>query len=78
MPWFDLIWDDANEAHIAEHGLTVDDVINAINDPIDEFTSRSSGRPMIEGYALDGRVIVVSFEYLDEISIYPITAYEVE
>ena len=33
---------------------------------------------MIEGYALDGRVIMVVFEYIDDITIYPVTAYEVE
>jgi len=29
---------------------------------------------MIEGYTQDGRVIMVVFEYLDDITIYPVTA----
>jgi hypothetical protein len=33
---------------------------------------------MFEGYAQDGRVFMVVFKYFDEITIYPVTAYEVE
>ncbi len=53
-----VIWDDAddpdgNTAHVAEHGLTPDEVDEVLLDPdLPEGTSRSSGRP----YKPGGRV----------------------
>ncbi len=78
MVWFELLWDGENDEHIAEHGLTIEDVEYAVENSIKTHVSRSSGRPMIEGYTPDGRVIMVVFEYLDDVTIYPVTAYEVE
>lgn len=74
MPWFHIIWDDENEAHIAEHGISVEDVENTLADPIAEHISRTSGRLMFEGEAVDGRIIMVVYEDIDGVTIYPITA----
>jgi hypothetical protein len=41
-------------------------------------TSRSSGRPVLAGYTPDGHLILVVYEEVDGMTIYPITAYEVE
>ena len=49
-----------------------------VENSIKTHVSRSTGRPMIEGYTPDGRVIMVVFEYINDVTIYPITAYEVE
>lgn len=49
-----------------------------IENYVEEDTSRSSGRPMRFGYTQDGRYIVVAFEWIDDVTIYPVTAYEVE
>lgn len=81
MAWFDLVWDyeaGGNVEHVAQHGLTVEDVQNAIFEAIDEAQSRSSDRRVFRGFALDGRPIVVVAEMLDAITIYPVTAYEIE
>lgn len=78
MAWFNLFWNGENDEHIAEHGLTIEDVEHAVENCIKNHVSRSSGRPMLAGYAVDGRVIMVAFEYIDDITIYPVTAYEVE
>lgn len=70
MAWYDVIWNDepgGNVEHIAEHGLSPEDVEAVICNPIEKKTSRSSGRPIVTGYAPD-----------DECTIYPVTAYEVE
>ena len=81
MPWYDFIWNDelgGNVEHIAEHGISREDVEAVVCDPVDNGTSRSSGRPIATGYTPDGRLIVVVFEELDECTVYPVTAFEVE
>ncbi len=82
MPWCELIWEwdqeDGNVAHIAEHGLSPEDVEEVFEHPILYEKSRSSGRPLVFGYARDGRRIAVVYEQLDDTTVYPITAYEVE
>ena len=81
MPWYDVIWNDepgGNVEHIAEHGLTPDDVEAVIRDPLEKKTSRTSGRPIATGYTTDGRLIFVVYEEIDECTVYPVTAYEVD
>jgi hypothetical protein len=70
---FDLIaWDDAddpdgNVQHIADHGLTVDDVEAALDDPDNRpIVSRSSGFPAIFGRTPDGRESFVVYEVLGD------------
>jgi uncharacterized DUF497 family protein len=82
MPWFELIWEwdeeDGNVAHIAEHGVSPEDVEEVFENPVRYEKSRSSGRPMVFGYTSDGRRIAVVYEELDATTLYPVTAYEVE
>ena len=77
MDWLDVYWDDETVAHVAEHGLTPDDYENALRNPIGEDVSDSSGRPMRFGFALDGRKIAVLFEWIDRVTVLPITAFVV-
>lgn len=80
-----VIWDldddpEGNVAHIAEHGLTKDDVHHALNDPsMATDVSRTSGNAISFGETADGRHIAVVWELVEEgpMAIYPITAYEV-
>ncbi len=49
MPWYDFIRNNepgGNVEHIAEHGLTPEDVEAVICNPLETTTSRSSGRPV--------------------------------
>jgi uncharacterized DUF497 family protein len=81
MPWYDIIWNyepGGNVQHIAEHGLGVEDVEAVLSNPLEKITSRSSGRPVVTGYTTDGRLIFVVYEEIDDVTIYPVTAYEVE
>ena len=39
--------------------------------------SQSSGRPCAFGYTPDGRYLICFYEMLDELTILPVTAYEV-
>jgi uncharacterized DUF497 family protein len=79
-------WDEpddegSNTAHIAEHGLTPEEVESVLYDEMTTFDlSDSSGRPIAFGRTDSGRFIAVVFEVLnltDPLVIRPITAYEV-
>jgi hypothetical protein len=79
-------WDDpedegSNVAHIAEHGLTPEEVESALLDENTSFdVSDSSGRPIAFGNTVTGRFIAVVFEVLspsDPLVLRPITAYDV-
>jgi hypothetical protein len=80
-----VIWDldddpSGNVAHIAEHDLTKDDVLHALNDPgMRTDVSRTSGNAISFGETSDGRYIAVVWELVgeDPLTIYPLTAYEV-
>jgi uncharacterized DUF497 family protein len=64
--------------HIAEHGLTPEDVEAVITNPIETSISRTTGRPVATGYAADGRLILVVYEQVDDVTVYPVTAYDLE
>ena len=40
--------------------------------------SESSGRPIVFAYTAGGRFLAVVYEQIDAITIYPITAFDVE
>lgn len=81
MPWYDFIWNtgvDGNAVHIAEHGIDLVDVETIMCNPIRLQRSRTTGRPIAIGRSSDGRLIAVVYEHIDSITVYPITAFEVE
>lgn len=78
MAWIDVIWTEENEAHIAEHGLSTTDVEHVLRNRIDTIVSRTSGRPIAVGYTIDGRHVAVVYEQVDDITVFPVTAYPVE
>ena len=77
-----IIWDDepdGNVEHVAEHGLTPDEVDDVLTDdslPVER--SDSSGRPCKFGWTSTGKHIIVVWEEANDNprAIYPITAYE--
>jgi hypothetical protein len=77
MPHFDFVWTDENIDHIAEHGIAQSDFESVVCYPHSKGFSRSSGLPIAWGYTADGRYIMAVFEELDDVTILPVTAYEV-
>jgi uncharacterized DUF497 family protein len=81
IDWDDTDDEGSNTAHIAEYGLTPEEVESALFDENTTFdVSDSSGRPIAFGSTHTGRFIAVVFEVLnpaDPLVIRPITAYEV-
>ena len=77
-----IIWDDddnpeGNVRHIAEHGLTIEDVEHVLQNATAEESSRSTGRPCCFGCTSSGEYIIVIYEEIDDDTIYPVTAFEV-
>ena len=80
-----VVWDldddpDGNVQHIAEHGLSKEEVEDVLLNPANlTAVSRSSGNPIVFGETRTGREIAVVFEHIDDdpLTLYPITAYEV-
>lgn len=80
----EIIWDledepDGNAYHIAENGVTmeeVEDILRNRRNPTD--ISLSSGRPITSGYTKGGRFLIVVWEEAcdNPRMIRPITAYE--
>jgi uncharacterized DUF497 family protein len=82
MKYLQVVWDDddqpdGNVRHIAEHGLTMEDVEHVLENPREESISSSTGRPCCFGYTIGGEFIIIVYEQIDKDMIYPITAYEV-
>lgn len=77
-----ILWDPdddpcGNVQHIAEHGVTQDEVEDVFQNQTGTDTSRSSGRPVVFGNTCTGRHLIVVYEVIDANTIYPITAYDV-
>jgi uncharacterized DUF497 family protein len=77
------IWDldddpEGNVQHIAEHGLTKEEIEEVLENPEGIESSRSSGRLIAFGETSTGRIVAVVYEEIDRNTVYPVTAYEVE
>lgn len=80
MPWYDFIWNSergGNVSHIAEHGFHIEDAEAIVCSPLANGVSRATGRPMATGITADGRRAVVVYEFVDSVTVYVITAFEV-
>jgi uncharacterized DUF497 family protein len=78
-----VVWDTdedphGNVQHIAEHGLTREDVEDVLFGFHELHTSRSTGRPIAFGFASGGEYLAVVFEWVDDETVYPVTAYMLE
>ena len=81
MLYLEIIWNEepgGNVEHIADHDLTPEDVEEVVFNPVDRDVSRSSGLPIVFGFTPNGRYILVVYEQIDDATIYPVTAYDVE
>ena len=82
MHTFRILWDDpddpnGNIQHVAEHGLTIEDVEEVLCNPANEGTSTTTGRPCLWGYTLEGIYIIVVYEVIEADMVRVVTAYEV-
>lgn len=77
MPAFDFLWTDEIVKHLAEHDVSQDNFECVVCNPTGKGQSRSSGLPCVWGYTEDGRYLIAIYELIDELTILPVTAYEV-
>ena len=78
MPWVDVIWTPQNRRHVEEAGIEPEEVEQVMRNPVGSGVSRSSGRPFVVGYTAEDRKIIVVYEPIDAMTVYPITAYLLE
>jgi hypothetical protein len=78
MAYFHFLWNDELVEHLGEHDVLPTDFQEVVCRPERRGESRSSGRPCCWGETSDGRYLICVYEYLDEMTIVPFTAYEVE
>ena len=77
MPLYFYVWTEEIIEHLAEHDLTPEDFEHVLANPTQKGVSDSSGLPAVWGHAEDGRFVMAIYRELDEITIQPVTAYEV-
>jgi hypothetical protein len=77
VPFFDFIWLDAVLDKLAEREISADEIEAIISHPEFEDLSRSSGLPVAFGHLMDGRLVIVVYRWVDQVTVQPITAYEV-
>jgi uncharacterized DUF497 family protein len=83
MSFLQVIWDldddpQGNVLHIEEHGISKAEVVEVLGQPLSLEESRSSGRPVAIGTTSSGRTILVVYEEIDQDTVYPVTAYDLE
>jgi uncharacterized DUF497 family protein len=81
MPHLEVIWidgPDGNVRHLAEHGITREEAGDVLANPISTAVSRRTGRPIAFGFTRSGRKLAVVYERVDRMTVYPITAFDVE
>jgi uncharacterized DUF497 family protein len=80
-----VIWDldddpDGNVAHIAEHGISVEEVEQVLYNrkSTSAINRNPSGNQLTFGLTKSGRYLAVVWEYVceDPLTMYPVTAYD--
>ncbi len=77
MPYFEFVWTDEIVQHLAEHGVNQQEFEQVVSNPDRVGLSRSTGRPCCWGETMEGRPLFCVYEYLDDMTIIPVTAYRV-
>lgn len=78
MPWYLFLWDVETEVHLADHGVTPEEFEEVVCDPDSVGESRSSARNIAFGYTSSGKYLACLYELVDEDTVLPVTAYEVD
>lgn len=78
MPFYLFLWNDHIEEHLAQHGVSPNEFEEVVSDPDDVDQSRSSGRRIAFGGTSTGKYLACVYELLDDATVLPVTAFEVE
>ncbi|MEZ6068389.1 MAG: hypothetical protein R3B90_22355 [Planctomycetaceae bacterium] len=75
--YLDCLWDDWNTEKLASHDVTIEEFEEAVLVARRIVRSTSTNRPGCFAH-VRGRLLRCVWEEIDESTIYPITAFEVE
>jgi hypothetical protein len=78
MPHFFFIWSQEAVDHLAEHDVSTEEFEEVVSNPECEDISRSTGNPIAFGATSEGRYLCCVFRRLDDDTIEPVMAYDVE
>ncbi len=78
MPHYFFLWNEEIEEYVAQHGVTPDEFEEVVWNSKRIQTSNSSGRPIVFGPTSTGKYLACVFEYFDQQTIIPVTAYEID
>ncbi len=78
-----VVWDPeedpaGNAQHLAQHGITKQEVVEVLAFPLGRERSRNTGRPIVFGETSAGRLLAVVVTEIDAETAYPITAFDIE
>lgn len=76
MPFYLFQWTAEIERHLAEHGVTPDEFEEVVCNPAEIKRSRTTGRPIAIGETSTGKILMCVYEYLDDTTLIPVTAFE--
>lgn len=77
MPFYMFYWTDEIIEHLDEHDVSPDEFEAIVQNPEWTGSSRRTGKPLAAGQTEDGRMILCVYQFIDNITIEPITAYEI-
>jgi uncharacterized DUF497 family protein len=77
MPYFHFQWTPAIVDHLDQHGVSPDEFVDVVSDPDHVGRSQSTGELAAEGIARTGRYLFCVYRMIDELTVEPITAYEI-
>ena len=78
MPHFFFLWNDELAEYIAQHGVDQDEFEEVVLNATQIKRSRSSGRSIVFGPTSTGKFLACVFKYLDDDTVIPVTANEVD
>jgi hypothetical protein len=78
MPRYLFVWTPNNLSHLDENHVSADEFEEIVQNPDILDVSRTSHRPIALGTTLQGRRIACIYEMIDELTVLPITVYEID
>ncbi|MGD9854251.1 MAG: hypothetical protein AB7U20_04795 [Planctomycetaceae bacterium] len=78
MPFYFYQWNAVNIRYLAQHDVSQDEFEEVVGNPEVSEESRSSGRFIALGTTAMGSSLCCVYEMLDDVTVYPFTAYEIE
>jgi hypothetical protein len=78
MPFYFFVWSEEIVTYLALHGVTEEEFEEIVSNPEFDDISESSGRPIAFGETSTGKRLGCVYELLDDVTVLPVTAFEIE